>query len=215
MASEVDICNMALSNLGDSATVSSIDPPEGSQQAEYCATFYPQARDSLLEMHSWNFATKRVRPSAITESGDFSVSTTWDYAYPLPSDCLTVVSVMDEGMSDDYSDPSNTLNYIPRPYQIEVSGTGNRIIRTDIENIELRYVARISKTTMYSALFISALSWHLSALLAGPIMKGKSGFEMAIRSEKSMFHFFGLAKIEDTKQREIKPKHQVSWINVR
>ena len=33
MASEVDICNLALAHLGDAATVSSINPPEGSIQA--------------------------------------------------------------------------------------------------------------------------------------------------------------------------------------
>ena len=59
MASVVDICNLALGHLGDPATVSSIDPPEGSAQAQHCARFYPIARDSLLEMHSWNFSTYR------------------------------------------------------------------------------------------------------------------------------------------------------------
>ena len=51
MASVVDICNQALSHLGDSATVASIDPPEGSAQAEHCARFYPAALAALLEMH--------------------------------------------------------------------------------------------------------------------------------------------------------------------
>jgi len=215
MASEVDICNMALSNLGDSASVSSISPPEGSVQAENCSIFYPQARDSLLEMHSWNFATKRVRPSAITESGEFADSTTWDYAYPLPADCLTVISVMDESMNDDYSDPTSTLNYIPRQYQIEISGDGSKIIRTDIENMELRYVACIKNTALYSHLFISALSWHLTALLAGPILKGETGRKAALDAEKTMNYFFEKAKGVDTRQREVKPKHQVGWINAR
>ena len=58
MASEVDICNLALGHLGDNATVSSISPPEGSAQAEHCARFYPIARDALLEMHNWNFAMR-------------------------------------------------------------------------------------------------------------------------------------------------------------
>jgi hypothetical protein len=60
VASEVDICNLALGHIGDSATVSSINPPEGSAQAEHCSRFYPIARDSLLEMHNWGFATKRT-----------------------------------------------------------------------------------------------------------------------------------------------------------
>ncbi|NBQ76422.1 MAG: hypothetical protein EBU14_13895, partial [Acetobacteraceae bacterium] len=60
MASEVDICNLALANLGDTATVASINPPEGSAQSEHCSRFYPIARDTLLEMHNWNFSTRRI-----------------------------------------------------------------------------------------------------------------------------------------------------------
>ena len=76
MASDVGICNLALSRLGDAATVSSIDPPEGSTQADLCATFYPMARDSLLEMHAWAFATRRVDLSLLTAETD-----AWVYAY--------------------------------------------------------------------------------------------------------------------------------------
>ena len=60
MATEVDICNLALAHLGDDATIASIKPPEGSAQAEKAARFYPIARDTLLDMHTWNFAMKRA-----------------------------------------------------------------------------------------------------------------------------------------------------------
>ena len=60
MASAVDICNEALSHLGDSATVSSIDPPEGSAQAEHCARFYDSTLQSLSELHNWKFALRRT-----------------------------------------------------------------------------------------------------------------------------------------------------------
>lgn len=61
MASEVEISNLALSRIGDSATVSSINPPEGSAQAEHCQRFYPIARNSLLEMHAWSFCDRRIQ----------------------------------------------------------------------------------------------------------------------------------------------------------
>ena len=67
MASVVDICNLALAHLGDDATISSIDPPEGSAQAEHCKRFYTSARDTLLQLHPWNFASKRI---ALAELGD-------------------------------------------------------------------------------------------------------------------------------------------------
>jgi len=47
VASTVDICNLALGYLGDTATVSSLNPPDGSAQAQHCARFYPIARTSI------------------------------------------------------------------------------------------------------------------------------------------------------------------------
>ena len=76
MASEVEICNLALARLGDAATVVSIDPPEGSAQAEHCAMFYPMARDTLLAQHPWGFAQRRVRPARLAAG------------YLLPDDCF-------------------------------------------------------------------------------------------------------------------------------
>ncbi len=94
MSSEVDIVNLALSNLGEAATVSSIDPPEGSAEAEHAAMFYPMARDSMLEMHEWRFATKRVL-LALTGSDTFE----WTYAYALPAGMLRALAVLPETSS--------------------------------------------------------------------------------------------------------------------
>jgi len=77
MASDVDLGNLMLSHLGDDATVTNLNPPEGSSQAEHVAVFFPIARDSLLEMHNWNFATRRA-PLAETDlpEGDINLSVT-------------------------------------------------------------------------------------------------------------------------------------------
>ena len=65
--SEVTICNLALSHLGDTAQVTSIKPPDGSVQAQLCANFYYQARNALLEMHAWGFATRRAVLAAVSD----------------------------------------------------------------------------------------------------------------------------------------------------
>ena len=94
MSSVVDLCNLALSRLGDSATVASIDPPEGSSQAEHCSRFYPIARDSLLEMHDWKFATRRAPLSELTVD-----SFNWAHAYAEPNGALRIISVLDATQS--------------------------------------------------------------------------------------------------------------------
>ena len=64
MATQVQICNLALAKLGDEAQVTGIAPSDGSMQANYCALFYPQALNVLLSKHAWSFATVTAATSA-------------------------------------------------------------------------------------------------------------------------------------------------------
>src|SRR6185312_16246570 len=104
--SEVTICNLALAHLGDTATVASIKPPDASVQAQLCARFYPVARDALLEMAQWGFATRRVQPAQVTAptvtDADGNTKQTWLYAYAVPSDMVNVQAVLDQDAADDY-----------------------------------------------------------------------------------------------------------------
>lgn len=58
--SEVDICNRALSIIGENASVSAITPPDGSPHAALCALWLPHAREVVLEEFNWNCASQRV-----------------------------------------------------------------------------------------------------------------------------------------------------------
>ena len=132
MATEVDICNLALAHLGDDATIATIKPPEGSAQAEKAARFYPIARDSLLEMHTWNFASKRGSLALTTVTLD-----QWDYAYQAPADMMNPVSIISPTAQNDYATRMSagdtpggiTSNYAPTivagqytPQQFAVEG---------------------------------------------------------------------------------------------
>ena len=219
MASEVDICNLALGHLGDNATVASLDPPEGSAQAEHCARFYPIARDGLLELHDWNFATKRVQPAQVAYAFN-----QWQYAYAAPADCLNVVAILDADAPDDYSGvlpmaatQFGTVNagqgiYQPKAFECETDADGRQIILTDQEDPVLRYVAYVTDTTRFSPLFVTTLSWKLAAMLAGPIIKGEEGRAEAKRCEAMAAMYLGKAAESDATQRRITPTQSVNWM---
>jgi hypothetical protein len=230
VASETDICNLALAHLGDSATVSSIDPPEGSAQAEHCARFYPIARDALLEMHDWGFATKRAILAQLSNP-----SSQWAYCYAQPSDLVNTISVLDRYATDDTSvgmsyptawgeaPMTNGGVYTPQAFQLETADDGTDILYTNQANALLRYVARVTDTTRFSPLFIQTLSWSLAAMLAGPVIKGEAGQGEAARCELIAFGRdgksgkFGLAAASDAGQKRAttRDRQQVSWINAR
>lgn len=216
MTSEVSICNLALAYLGDSATVSSINPPEGSAQADHCARFYPIARNSLLEMHAWGFSTKRIT-LALLGSG----APAWEYSYMQPSDALNIIAVLPPDAIDDYSQvaPNNNTSdmsaYSPQAFSCEIDGSGNAVILTDQEDAVLRYTSVVDDPTKFSPLFVLALSWHLAAMLAGPLIKGSEGAAEAKRCMSMMQLYLSRATQSDASQRQITPTHTVNWLAAR
>lgn len=197
MASEVDICNLALARLGDTANVSSIDPPEGSAQAEHCARFYPIARDSLLEMHAWKFATRRVQLAKLAVAPD-----NWSFAYAIPNGALKLLAVLPPGGTDDDA----------QPYEVEVIDGSSPTILTDQADASLRYIARVTDTTKFSPLFVDALAWLLASYLAGPVIKGDAGAAMARACMQSFLLAFSNARVSDANQRKVRPEHTPAWI---
>lgn len=220
MASEVDICNAALAELGDSATVVSINPPSGSVQAVHCARFYPIARDALLEMHTWGFATKRVQPALLAETPPAP----WAYAYQAPSDVLNFLSITDPNATDDYSQGLQMYGsvtgasqyevglYTTQPFAVEMDNFGNQIILTNQQNAMLRYSGRVTDTTTFGPLFIEALTKLLKSKLAGPVVKGAEGRAEAKSAMQEFMVALGTATASDSNQHKTHPAQSVSWI---
>lgn len=222
MASAVDICNLALAHLGDPATLSSLDPPEGSAQAQHCHTFYPIARDSLLEMHYWNFSVRRATLASLTASWPM-----WEYAYALPNNVVNILAVLPPDVADDYSVkfvPTDaplfahnyspmvqTGRYVPQPYTVETQADGSGILYTNQPNAVLRYTQHVEDSNQFSPLFTLCLSWHLASMLAGPIIKGETGAAEAKRCANMMAMYLKEAQESDSQQRSIKPEHVVPW----
>lgn len=190
MASKVSICNLALSHLGDEATVSSIDPPEGSAQAEHCAFWYPIARDVLLESHDWRFSTARKALTLLSglEQG------AWTYAYAAPANCLSVRAILA---------PAAGITETEQ-FDIEINpATGAQVIFTDMEDAIARYTLRVDDPNRYSGLAVDALAWLLASYLAGPVLKGDAGQAAAKAAYGVYLQRHQAAAVADANQRRI------------
>jgi hypothetical protein len=231
MASVVQICNAALSHIGQRANVTSIDPPDGSAEAGYCAQFYPFALAAALELASWGFATFREALAEIDNP-----SSTWAYAYAYPSDAINLIAVLPADALDDYSQNFSTLGsqnpfsaggpalpdlalsnpaenvYTPQPYTTELNAEGDQIILTNCPNAVLRFTRAVDDPNKFSPLFAMALSYMLASLLAGPILKGDAGAKMAEAMLKRAGMFEAQAEASDANQRRIVVEQRVSWM---
>ncbi len=242
--SEVTICNLALSHLGDTANVQSIAPPDSSVQAQLCARFYYVARNVLLESASWGFATRRITLAQVSNPTlDAKGDGPWMYAYAVPSDMLTALAVVPAGSPDDveatygplpfdsyppypegYLPVPGAPMYVPRPFAIETQPTGAQIILTNVgvdpsddasAAAVLRYVALVSDTTQFSSQFVLALSYLLASMLAGPIIKGDAGVTVAEQMLQLFTAAKGAATSSDANQRRVRAVPAVAWIRGR
>lgn len=216
MAAEVDICNTALSHLGDEATVAAITPPDGSVQAGHCARWYPMARDELLERHTWRINTLR---------GDLALSPIappdgWAFAYQAPNLMLKPIAVIapsalpnfiswwqgvftqDMQVTSNLVDVLNSQDYIVEENPVD----GTPIIYTNVETAILIYSKIVTDTSKFSPLFTAALARLLASKLAGPIVKGETGTKVA-KEQLSIFEKIDLpnAMISDANARQSSP----------
>lgn len=158
MASIVDICNLALSHLGNKASVVSINPVDGSVEADYCSRFYQIARDEIIELGDWTFARTRATLALLAANP----STTWEYAYALPSDCMVPRRLV---TGEVYAHEDDSRDF-------DVEGT---TLLTNKEDAVLIYTRSIEDPTKFTPNFVTAVSYKLAAYLAGPILRGESG----------------------------------------
>lgn len=200
MPSVVDICNLALSHLGDTATVASIDPPEGSAQAEHCARFYPVALGTLLGSHTWGFATKRATLAQLSDADTWA----WDYAYAAPSEMLHAIAVLPPGVANG-----------GEPFEVETDADGALLIRTNQGGATLKYVADVTDSTKFPPLFTEALTRLLASYLAGPVVQGESGRKAAAEQLRFMELSLARAKVADSNQQRQENTYSAPWISGR
>lgn len=240
--SEVTICNLALSHLGDTAEVMSIKPPDSSVQAQLCSRFYWVARNALLEMAAWGFATRRAKlaplvPQAsdgldIDENG--CLVGPWRHMYALPSGVFNALAVQEQCAPGEYEAwfgpvekdyfPPYPQGYlpvpgaplvVPQPFQVETRADGSQIVLTNVCDAVLRYTTLVEDTTKFSPLFTLALSHLLASMLAGPLIKGDAGAAAATQQLEMFEALKSSAVTSDANQRKTHVEPAVSWIRGR
>ncbi len=221
MANAVTICNIALSRIGNKASVSSIDPTDGSAESEACARFYPLALGTLLDTHNWGFATKRA--TLALRNAD---ATPWRYCYSLPTDCRHVIAVerADDGLAASstkrfsrtpvgYLNP-RLDNYRTNEFEVMASDSG-LVLYTDVEDARVKYVIKAPPASTFSSAFTEALTWLLTTYLAGQTIRGEEGFNFAGACNKYYQQALAEAKKLDCTQAYAARQHIPNGVRVR
>lgn len=142
MASVTDICNLALTRLGNNPITSLA---ETNKPAVLCALHYPICRDTVLAAHPWNFAIKRsllAKESAVP-THEFTAQHT------IPTDCLKVLRTGFEA------------NGAPVEYRVE----GDKLLCNETA-VYLEYVNNTVDPGRFTPLFVDAVASKLAAEIA-------------------------------------------------
>lgn len=158
MASEVDICNMALSHLGNSKEIA-ILATEKSEEAAACRRFYETARDTVLRDFAWPFATRILSLGLVEEDPNDE----WAYAYRYPTDCLLLRRLLSGLRNDNRQSRA--------PYRVARDDDG-LVIYTDLAEAQMEYTVRETDPNRFPPDFTLALSYRLAVLLASRITAG-------------------------------------------
>lgn len=140
--SALDICNIALSKLGESP-IPALDA-NGCPASRLCYMHYHPVRREVLCAARWSFALKLVQ---LDSSAEEDPSGTHTLPHSLPQDCLRVAAV-------------NSSSWTLR----------GRCVFCPQSRIRLLYIADIEDTSLFEPLFCEALATRLACKLCIPLL---------------------------------------------
>jgi hypothetical protein len=195
MASEVDICNLALSHIGASATISSLT--EQSEEAFHCNLLYADARDAVLRAHPWGFAKRHL---ALSDVG--SPPGNWSYRYSYPNDAIYAREILQTNTAGD-----------PIKFEVALSDAYNaRVILTDQKEAVLVYTYKVTNTLAFDPLFVNALTWRIAADIAMPLTRDQERLKAAYQMYQAGI---SQAQLFDVNESHEDLNREASWITGR
>jgi hypothetical protein len=150
---DIQICNLALARLGDSRITALTD---ATAQAQYCSLFYTQTVEELQAEFDWQFCRKQVNLT----SGTAPISG-YSVQYTLPTDFLRSLRFGNVDSNENFG----VWEIIADKIHTNLSAP-----------VALDYIASVTDSTKFPALFVELLTIKLAGLLAMPLTGSKDLF---------------------------------------
>ena len=217
MASVIQICNLALSNIR-AGSINSLD--EGSLQAQLCKLKYPILRDRCLREIPWQFNHK-IRALAPVTTDIFN----WGYAYSYPVDCLKIHRLVGkyeelaQGQSDIISRALDSrvipTSDLRKQIPYEVFNFDNfKTIGSNQPDLHIDFAAKVEDPNLFSDDFIMALSHLISSEIAIPVVGAELGRALRNDSLQLYRQYLASAISTDMNDQYFLPSES-DYINVR
>lgn len=137
MPSVTDICNAALVKLGEKRITDAGFATPTNERERLCSEHYERIRDRELRKNRWNFTVTRASLSPDVTEPVYE----FGYAYTPPADMMRLIDI-----------------YETRLYRLE----GNKILTDAGDEINVRYVKKVTVVSDMDAIFRDALACALA-----------------------------------------------------
>ena len=151
--SKVQIYNIALNNLGVSATIQ--NTAQADVKTVVLNNYYNVALEQVLKDFDWNFANTY---KSLTPTVNECLNPRYAHEYDYPNDCIVARKIVDE------SGEENNIDF-----EISSDASGQRVINTNVSPATLKYTRLVNKEVFFTPEFVMALSWYLAFLAAEAI----------------------------------------------
>lgn len=235
-ASVVSICNRALLSVGARTQISSINPSDGSAEADACATLFQSTFESLGRSANYNCLRKSTTLSLIAAAQGTPENPNgtsypipefpWLYSYAYPSDCLKFNYIVPSNpIGVGGSPPQTTINnssgpWIPNagqiPYVVSSSLDPNSnpvtIILTNQDLAQGVYNANIPNPTIWDSMFQAAMVASLGAFLVPALSLSLPLMQLCIKQAEEII---AMARTADGNEGVTSMDHLPDWMKAR
>ncbi len=193
--SETSICNLALSHLGHSISIASLD--ERSTEARACSLWYMRCRDELLRSFPWPFAITQADLALVEETPD---GPEWAYTYTAPTDVLCLLRAP-------YGSTRNPTIDTTTKWVVKRNPLGGQLLYLDQQYATVEYVARVTDPEEFPVDFVIALSYLIAWRICASVVS-----ENASQRTITMMQLFKEHRAQATmhaaneEQRDVQPE---------
>jgi hypothetical protein len=234
VASQLDIANRALLSIGARSQVSSIQPSDGSVEANAIGVLFTPTFEALGRTAHWNCLRKQIILTLLAAAPNTPENPNgnppfppqpWQYMYALPSDCLFFRVILPTAPPQAQSIPQTTYNnaaptIIPGQQQIPFAvayatdsyGNPIQVILTNQESAQGIYTVNQPNPAIWDSQFQAAMVAALAAYLVPALSLNLPLMQGAIQSAE---RFIAQARASDGNEGVTSMDHTPDWLRAR
>lgn len=195
LASQVDVCNYALTLVGEQPITSLLD---NTPRARALNAIYNTERQAELTSYFWNFAIQRAQLATLTTAPLYQ----FKYAYQLPANFMKLIDVGDQYPSIDLSD---YIGSDDSQWAVE----GSTLCCNYASPLWLRYTADMTDEGAWDAAFVRAFACKLMVSVAEMLTQNTAKRQMAATLYKDAIN---MALRADAMQLPPKKPNDDTWM---